>query len=103
MNLRAHPLMSYQGVPNWPPTWTWAYGGTNKKPTGEVGVLIQVRESHIAPANRCFLVMQHDASVYMGCLLFDDPSFCRQIAKLLSNYCQRSIQEIGSIDLSHTL
>jgi hypothetical protein len=103
MNLRAHPLMSYRGIPNWPPTWTWAYGGMNKKPTGEVGVLIQVRESHIAPANRCFLVMQHDASVYMGCLLFDDPSFCHQIAKLLSNYCQRSIQEIGSIDVSHTL
>jgi hypothetical protein len=25
------------------------------------------------------------------------------IGKLLSNYCQRSIQEIGSIDVSHTL
>jgi hypothetical protein len=64
---------------------------------------VLVRESHIAPANRCFLVIEHDGSVYMGCLIFDDPSFCRQIGKLLSSYCQRSIQEIGSIDVSHTL
>ena len=24
--LRHHPLMSYHGVPNWPPTWTWIDG-----------------------------------------------------------------------------
>ena len=42
-------------------------------------------------------------SVYIGCLLFDDHAFCRYIAKLLDNYCNRPIAEIGSLDLSHTL
>jgi len=39
----------------------------------------------------------------MGCLLFDDPNFCRDVVTLLESYCNRSIAEIGSIDLSHTL
>ncbi len=39
----------------------------------------------------------------MGCMLFDDRSFCTQIAKLLQDCCNRSIAEIGSLHLSHTL
>ena len=32
----------------------------------------------------------------MGCLLFDDDDFCRQIAKLLQAHCNRLIAEIGA-------
>jgi hypothetical protein len=47
--------------------------------------------------------MKHEGSSYMGCLLFDDPAFCRHIAKLLDSSRNRPIAEIGSIDLSHSL
>jgi hypothetical protein len=39
----------------------------------------------------------------MGCLLFDDPQFCRQVVNLLEGYRNRPIIEIGGIDMSHTL
>jgi hypothetical protein len=39
----------------------------------------------------------------MGCLLFDETAFCRQITEILQSCCNRSIAEIGSLDLSHTL
>jgi hypothetical protein len=38
----------------------------------------------------------------MGCLLFDDPAFCRQTAALLKGYCGRAIEFIGGVDVSGT-
>jgi hypothetical protein len=32
----------------------------------------------------------------MGCLLFDDPAFCRYVVKLLDSYRNCPIAEIGS-------
>jgi hypothetical protein len=101
--LRDHPLMSYYGVPNWPPVWTWVDGLENKFPKGEVGVLTWVGLTGIQPPDRCYLLIHHEGSSYMGCLLFDDPAFCRYLAKLLESYCHRPIADIGSLDLSHTL
>ena len=100
--LRHHPLMSYHGVPSWPPTWTWIEGREDKRPKGEVGILRAVLRSKDR-INRCFLLMFNEESSYMGCLLFDDEIFCLQIAKLLQAHCNRLIAEIGSIDLAHTL
>ena len=48
-----------------------------------------------------FLMIFYEGSSYLGCLLFDDGMFCRQIAKLLQGCCNRSIAEIGRLDLSH--
>jgi hypothetical protein len=39
MLLRDHPLMSYNGMPSWPPAWTWIGGVENDHPRGEVGIL----------------------------------------------------------------
>jgi hypothetical protein len=102
LSLRNHPLMSYQGVPNWPPTWMWIDGREDKHPKGEVGILRTVLRSKDR-INKCFLLIFHEESSYMGCLLFDDAIFCRQIAKLLQAYCNRPIAEIGSLDLTFTL
>jgi hypothetical protein len=101
--LRDHPLMSYRGLSNWPPTWTWIDGPENSRPRGEIGVLRSVVLSHVQPPTRCFLYIEHEKSSYIGCLLFDDQNFCRQMVKLLEGYCNRSIAEIGSLDVSQTL
>ena len=42
VKLRDHPLMSYRGIPNWPPVWTQMRIGGVKIVKGEVGVLIYV-------------------------------------------------------------
>jgi len=103
MLLRDHPLLSYRGIPSWPPTWTWIEGEENKKPKGEIGTLIAVKLSVIEPPNRCYLLVHHQGSTYMGCLLINDLSFCAQITELLQNHCGHSLQDIGDLDLSHTM
>jgi hypothetical protein len=103
MLLRDHPLMSRHCVHNWPPVWTWKDGGENEHPNGEVGILKAIVLSRIQPADRCFLLVSHQGSEYLGCLLFDDPAFCKQITNLLQDYCNRPIAEIGSLDVSYTL
>jgi hypothetical protein len=102
MELRNHPLMSYNGLPNWPPAWTWIGGNGNTHPKGEVGILKEVLASNVDPANRFFLIIDYGQSTYIGCLLFGDRSFCRSIRVLVENYCGHSIQDIGSLDLRHT-
>src|SRR5215831_1721853 len=101
--LRDHPLMSYRGVRSWPPTWTWIADPTKNYAHGEVGTLKSVALSRTLPANRCFLYVDHQGSSYVGCLIVDDPSFCREIVKLLQTHCNHSIDRIGSLDLSHLL
>ena len=102
MQLRHHPLMSFRGIRNWPPVWAWTSGLENKRPRGEVGILKDVSLTKIKPANRCYLYIDHEGSSYIGCLLFDDPTFCRHIAQVLHFRCNRPIADIGSIDLSYT-
>ena len=103
MLLRNHPLFRYHGVLSWPPVWTWTDGVEHHRPKGEIGILRKVEPSNILPANRCFLYIEHEGSLYIGCLLFDDSSFCGQVTILLKNHCNRPISEIGSLDISHTL
>jgi hypothetical protein len=103
MLLREHPLMRYHGVPNWPPIWTWSGGLEKKYPQGEIGILKKLRLTIVEPIDRCYLYIEHEGSEYIGCLLFDDHAFCRQITEILRFCCNRSIADIGSIDLAHTL
>jgi hypothetical protein len=107
--LRDHPLMFYRGIPNWPPVWTWVNGPEvdgppdDKSPKGEVGVLKWASLTGIQPPDKCYLLMNHEGSSYLGCLLFEDPAFCSYLVTLLDSYCNHPIAEIGSIDLAHTL
>ena len=55
MQLREHPLMTYHGVPNWPPVWMWRGGDRNRSIRGEVGVL-----KHLA----CFFKNPHGVGVH---------------------------------------
>src|SRR5262245_661534 len=103
MNLREHPLMTYRGLRTWPPAWSWTDGLENHHPKGEVGTLKAIFRSKIEPPDRCFLLISYEGSEYLGCLIFDDQAFCRQVTNLLEAHCNRSIAEIGSIDLTYTL
>lgn len=95
--------MSYRGIPNWPPSWTWRAGPTIRRMRGEVGTLKEVARSTIRPMDRIFLIMKLDENEYLGALLFEDASFCRQVYTLLLSYCGRPISEIGDLEMSHLL
>ena len=49
------------------------------------------------------MIIEYEGAEYMGTLLIQDYSFCQHIYDLLLEYCGRSIQEIGDIDLTHML
>jgi hypothetical protein len=102
MLLRDHPLMMYRRRPNWPPVW-FCTDGYDQHPKGEVGTLKAILRSDMQPPNRCFLLICHEDSEYLGCLLFDDQVFCRQVMELLKGHCNRSIAEIGGLHVSYTL
>jgi hypothetical protein len=101
MLLRDHPLMMCRR-PNWPPVW-FCTDGYDQHPQGEVGTLKAILWSYMQPPNRGFLLICHENSEYLGCLLFDDQVFCRQVMELLKGYCNRSITEIGGLEVSHTV
>src|SRR5213594_3433558 len=82
MELRKHPLVSYRNQSSWPPAWIWIGGNENKHPRGEVGVLKQLKLVDGPFVNRCFLWMQYEDSMYLGCLLFS-----RHPKYMLSSYC----------------
>jgi hypothetical protein len=83
MLLRDHPLLNHRGIPSWPPTWTWIGGLEDKCPQGEVGILKAVELSHVLPADGCFLIIDYEESLYMGCLLIDDEISCGQMMESL--------------------
>ena len=105
MQLRSHPLMSFKGASNWPPKWTRIRGGIDSRPNGEVGILREVLWSAIQvhPLDRFFVVIEEQGTVYMGCLLFDDPSFCLEIQRLLRASIGFTISQIGALDVTYTL
>ena len=77
--------------------------GLAQKGTTNILEAKAVFRSDTQPPNRCFLLISHEGSEYLGCLLFNDPAFCSQVMELLKTHYNRSIADIGSLDLSHTL
>ena len=102
MELRNHPLISYRGLPAWPPTWSPAKPKSDLKSLrGEIGWLEYVLPS---PLNdRCYLVIQHEGAPYVGCLFIKDSTFCTLLVALIESYTGSTIKEIGDLDLSSTL
>jgi hypothetical protein len=103
MKLRDHPLMNYKGIRSWPPRWLWRGGYECTFPEGEVGILKEVLPSTAPPNNSCFLIMEHCGAEYIGTLLLSDHAFYLQIYSLLVHNCGRTIEDIGKIDIGHTL
>jgi len=103
MLLRNHPLMrGYYNLPNWPPVWVSLYAKEKRLTRKEVGVLTEVKKSQFNEA-RLLLEMEYDEDLYGTALTFSDVAFCNTIFEVLKGAVGLSIEEIGNIDLSHTL
>ena len=102
MKLREHPLFTRKsGYCSWPPQWQ-AILNENDTVVGEVGILEDVSMNDLI-ANKGFLAMRHSGHRYIAVLAFDDASFANQIYSILILNMERSIKEIGDLDLSHLL
>ena len=103
MLLRDHPLFRYHGMRSWPPVWLWMSGGYDRNPRGEVGILRKVEKSNVLPANRGFLYIDYEDASYIGCLLCSEQGFCNSIVKVLEANLNKTIAQIGSLDISRLL
>jgi hypothetical protein len=102
MELRNHPGMIFHGIPNWPPVWLHAKADGEMRLAGEIGVLKYVHASNRL-SNKCYLVMEHERTQYVGCLIFNDATFCYELARILRQYQGRPIKDIGDLNLAHLL
>jgi hypothetical protein len=102
MELRNHPLMRYYGLPVWPPRWSPTEQPSNKILRGEMGILKRVSYSSMA-GYACHLYMEYEGRKYVGTVLIDDAAFCWQLYFVLQRQAERSLEQIGSLDLSYTL
>ena len=102
MKLRDHPLLTRKsGFVNWPPQWL-SLGWAGNKFSGEVGVLEDV-SMHRLITNKIFIAARHREERYIAVLAFDDETFAQQLYQILLQNVDRSIKEIGDLDLSHLL
>jgi hypothetical protein len=102
VKLRDHPLMNYDGTPNWPPEWVHTRIMPIRRLTDEVGVLTSTAWYPDHPT-RLFLIMNIDNEPYMAALVFSDIAFCRQLRNILQQHIGSTIKEIGDLDVSFTL
>ena len=69
-----------------------------KKPKGEVGILRDVRR-YAASTNRCFLVIEQEQELYVGCIHLENRLLCDEIYQLLSKEIGQSLASIGAVDI----
>lgn len=102
MQLRNHRLMSYRGCCSWPPVWIPLAGRDPKKRQTEEGEIGHLKETRYYPSRRgrVFLIIEHQETEYIGCLMFDDPFFCEKVANRLHALQGMSIETIGSSEIS---
>jgi hypothetical protein len=103
LNLRDHPLMTRRsGMKTWPPLWSSTGQDRKDWPRGEVGTL---REAwlHDGLDTCLFLFIDYNGLRYFGSMYFDDVAFCYEVDALLKSNLDRSIKEIGDLDVTHLL
>jgi hypothetical protein len=102
MKLRDHPLLTYHGLPSWPPIWTRTRAETARTVRGEVGTLQYVYASPDL-SSKCFLVIDYQGQSYVGTLLMESHGAARTLARIFTSNLKRSIKDIGDLDMSETL
>jgi hypothetical protein len=99
--LRSHPQVAFRGQPSWTPAWICFAGEANANAKGEIGILKAVRWASRTTSlpDRCFLIVEHENALYIGCLFFDDESVCQRVFLKIQSHIGGSIQQIGGLTL----
>jgi hypothetical protein len=96
VRLRDYLSMVFFYYTMWPPIWVSA---SVQAPEGEVGGLVEVR---VRP-RRIFLVMEHEAERFTGCLMFQDDASCERVANLLQRCYGMRIEDIGDLEITFSV
>jgi hypothetical protein len=96
LKFRDHPLTTLRnGIKGWPPVWITTSGNST---TGEIGILQDVSIGVLVDTT-LFLFIDYQAFRYVGSMSFDDSISCQKIYNLLKPNVDRSIKEIGDLEL----
>jgi hypothetical protein len=101
MQLRDHPLIIFRDLSSWPLAWVRlgsARAKAAKKLTGEIGILKEVRY-YTHRRGRIYLTTDYAGTLYVGCLVFDNHSFCEKAFEHLRRCYGMNIEAIGSSEL----
>jgi hypothetical protein len=85
----------------WPPVWV-GETDSGETPQGEIGRLVEVRHS-IKKPRRIFLVVEHGAERFIGCLMFKDDGSCQRVANLLQRCYGMRIEDIGDLEITFSV
>ena len=96
MQLRTHPCLFGAGVYIWPPLWS-RVSGKAEIPVGEVGIL-EVAYPSAVTDTKCFLLIHHEESRFLGTLEFSDSDCRKKICEFLRRHCGQPLQLIGDLD-----
>jgi len=100
MQLRNHPMMTFEGRPIWPPHWIWISGPDSRQnPVGEVGALENVRVSRVFKNTLFLTVSMLNGNRYMGSLSFDDVEFARKVFSVFKEHIGQAIKDIAEIEI----
>jgi hypothetical protein len=99
--LRSHPRVAFRGQHSWTPAWICFAGEANADAKGEIGILRAVRWASRTTSlpDRCFLIVEHENALYIGCLFFDGESVCQRVFLKIQSHIGESIQQIGGLTL----
>jgi len=78
-------------------------GQEGRQQNGEIGVLTATEDAWADNPPRIYLFMQSRGNRYIATLLISDLPFSKQLSKILKTQYGRTLEDIGSIDLSHLL
>ena len=67
-------------------------------PKGEVGILKGVFMNDDS-TSEVLLLIEHEGHRYMGSLRFEDPWFCSQVYSLLQFQLERTIKDVGNLEV----
>jgi hypothetical protein len=96
MQLRTHHCLFGGGVYIWPPLWS-RVSGKAEIPVGEVGIL-EVAYPSAVTDTKCFLIIGHEESRFLGILEFSDSGCCKKICEFLHRHCGQHLRLIGGTD-----
>jgi hypothetical protein len=96
--LRDHPILTEQGICNWPPTWLRTSGNESTIAAGEVGILRDVK-THDAMSSKCFLFMEHNGASFVGRISVESTALCQKLVELLKQHRGEPLRQIGELDL----
>jgi hypothetical protein len=99
MQLRNDARLIFRSKPIWPPRWKTHFGAQIRTPSGEVGVLLDVKTSVMSHPFPIWLVISYQGDKFMSePLLFEEFDEYFHFLEIFKGHLGRPVSTLGSIE-----